>query len=175
MSEPVLSPEEVSALLHTVAPQEKANALLRTFPPVPQPRQVKSFGFDENQIAGPENYPMFSNLHQQSLAELILERWQGVFRRETPVFFKEMREQSYLDILDSDIPRIYFTLEASGHGSMLAVLDTQLAVSYIDAMLGGSGDISDREETALTAEHGINKVIGKAVVKRIYFSDFVVQ
>ncbi len=164
MSEPVLNQEEVSALLCTVAPREKANALLATLPPMPQPRQVESFGFGENRIAGPENYPMFSNLHQQPLVELIIERWQGVFRRETPVFFKEMIEQSYLDILDSDVPRIYFTLEASASGSMLAVLDMQLAVSYIDAMLGGSGDISDREDVSLTVvEHRLAARIAESI------------
>ncbi len=181
MNEPILNPEEVSALLHTVAPQERANALLRTLPPMSQPRQVESFGFGGNQIAGPENYPMFSNLHQQPLAELITERWQSAFGHEIPVFFKEMLEQSYLDILDADIPRIYFTLEASGSGSMLAVLDTQLAVSYIDAMLGGNGDISDRDDVSLTmVEHRLAERIAESIghiltrlwqpVRRIQFS-----
>lgn len=150
MSEPVLNPEEVSALLQTVAPQETASALLAALPPLHQPEKVDSFGFGENQIAGPENYPMFSSLHEQPLAQLIIDRWQHDFRRDIPAFFKDMTEQSYLDILDSDIPRLYFTLEVSGLGSMLAVLDTGLALAYVDALLGGSGDISGREDLTLT-------------------------
>jgi len=150
MSEPVLNPEEVSALLQTVAPQETASALLATLPPLAQPQQVDDFKFGENQIAGPENYPMFSSLHEQTLAQLIIDRWQHDFRRDIPAFFKELKEQSYLDILDSDEERLYFTLEVPGLGSMLAVLDTNLALSYVDAMLGGSGDVSDREDMTLT-------------------------
>ena len=149
MSKPVLDAEEVQALLSAVAPEEETTALLATLPPLQQPESVDAFKFGENHSAGLDQYPMFSNMHER-LAEILTERWSAVFHRDVPVFFKELVEKSYLEVLDSDEPRIYFTLESPGHGTMLLVLDMALVVSYIDAILGGSGEIVPDEGALLT-------------------------
>ena len=149
MSKPILDAEEVQALLSAVAPEEQTNALLATFPPLLQPAKVDVFKFGENQSAGLDQYPMFSNMHER-LSEVLTERWGSIFHREIPVFFKELVEKSYIDLLDSDEPRVYFTLESPGHGTMLFVLDMALVVSYIDAILGGSGEIVPEEGSVLT-------------------------
>jgi len=149
MSKPVLEVEEVQALLSAIAPEETTSALLAMFPPLSQPAHVDAFKFGEGSTAGPEQYPMFSNLHER-MTEVILERWGAVFHREIPVFFKEITENSYIELLDSDEPRIYFTLESPGYGTMLAVLDMALVVSYIDALLGGNGELSPEEGATLT-------------------------
>jgi len=149
MKKPLLDAEEVQALLNTVAPEEETNALLATFPPLQQPENVDTFEFGENHSVGPDQYPMFGNLHNR-LTELVIERWGSIFHREVPVFFKEIVEKSYIELLDSDDPHIYFTLESPGRGNMLMVLDMALVVSYIDAILGGSGEIVPEEGAVLT-------------------------
>lgn len=149
MNKPLLDQEEVKALLSAVAPEEETSALLATLPLLLQPENVDSFEFGEDQSVGPDQYPMFEHLHSR-LTELIIERWGSIFHREIPVFFKELVEKSYIDLLDSDSPRIYFTLEHPDLGTMLMVLDMSLVVSYIDAMLGGSGEITPEEGTVLT-------------------------
>ena len=150
MSEPVLEAEEVAALMKAVAPEEAADALFATLPPLKQPKKVDDFQFSDDIKIGPDQYPMFGNLHER-IAEMATERWSNVFHRDVMVFFKELLEQSYLEVLDSDVPRVYFTLEAPGLGTMLAVCDMSLVVSYIDALLGGSGEITVEEGDTLTA------------------------
>jgi len=149
MSKPVLDAEEVQALLSAVAPEEQTSAILATFSPLVQPENVETFALGENKTAGLDQYPMFSNMHER-LAEVLTERWSSVFHRDVPVFFKDLVEKSYIDILDSDEPRVYFTLESHGHGTMLLVLDMALVVSYIDAILGGSGEVVPDEGATLT-------------------------
>jgi len=149
MSKPVLDPEEVQALLSTVAPQEQTNAILATLPPLIQPTNVEAFAIGETKAAGIDQYPMFSNMHER-LAEVLTERWGSVFHRDIPVFFKDLVEKPYIEILDSDDPRVYFTLESPGLGTILFVLDMALVVSYIDAILGGSGEVAVEEGAVLT-------------------------
>ncbi len=149
MSTPVLEEEEVRALLGAAGLNESTSALLATFPPLPQPENVDAFEFGERREEGPEQYPMFGSLHER-LAEILFESWGAVFHREIPVFFKETVEKSYIELLDSDEPRIYFTLESEDHGAMLMVLDMALVVSYIDALLGGNGEIAPEEGATLT-------------------------
>lgn len=163
MSEPVLDAEEVAALMQAVAPEEAADALFATLPPLRQPEKVDDFQFSDDEQIGPDQYPMFGTLHER-IGEMATERWSNVFRREIPVFFKELLEQSYLEILDADEPRVYFTLEAPSLGAMLVVCDMSLAVSYIDAMLGGSGVINADEGDALTAvEYRLAERIAEAI------------
>lgn len=139
---PILEAEEVAALMQAVAPEEATEALLSTFPPLPQPEKVDDFEFAEGTAeGGPEQYPMFGTMHER-IVEIATERWSSIFNNEIPVFFKELKQQSYLEVLDSDIPRVYFTFECTGLGTMLAVYDLNLVVSYIDAMLGGNGELS---------------------------------
>jgi len=149
MNKPILDAEEVQALLTAVAPEEHTTALLATLPPLAQPEKVDDFTFGENQSVGPDQYPMFSNMHDR-LPEVLTERWGSIFHRDVPVFFKELVEKSYIDLLDSDDPRVYFTLECAGLGTMLLVLDMALVVSYIDAILGGTGEITPDETSVLT-------------------------
>lgn len=149
MSKPVLDAEEVQALLSAVAPDEQTNALLATFSPLLQPENVSTFVLGENKSAGLDQYPMFSNAHER-LAEVLAEHWGSIYHRDVPVFFKELVEKSYIELLDSDEPRVYFTLESPGHGTMLLVLDMALIVSYIDAILGGSGEVESHEGSVLT-------------------------
>ena len=86
----------------------------------------------------------------QSINRSITERWSHTLRRDVPVFFKDLLKRSYLDILDTDTPRVYFTVDSPGLDSMLIVLDMPLVIAFIDAVLGGDG-IPDNERVALTA------------------------
>lgn len=149
MSEPVLEAEEIAALMQAVVPEEKAVALFASLPPIEQPEKVDAFEFSGNADIGPESFPMFGNLHER-MAEMVTERWSHALHREVPVFFKELVKRSYLDILDTDTPRVYFTVDSPGLDSMLIVLDMPLVIAYIDASLGGDG-MADTERSSLTS------------------------
>jgi flagellar motor switch protein FliM len=147
--EPILEAEEIAALMKAVVPEEKAVALFAALPPVEQPKKIDSFEFNGNADVGPESFPMFSNMHER-VAEMVTERWTHTLHRDIPVFFKDLLKRSYLDILDTDTPRVYFTVDSPGLDSMLIVLDMPLVIAYIDAVLGGDG-IPDSERITLTA------------------------
>ena len=150
MSDPVLEAEEIAALMQAVVPEEKAIALFAALPPVEQPKKVDNFEFSGNADFGPESFPMFGNMHER-IAEMMTERWNNAMRREVPVFFKDLLKRSYLDILDADTPRVYFTIDSPGLDSMLIVLDMPLVIAYIDAVLGGDGVVDDLERMTLTS------------------------
>ena len=119
MSDPILEAEEIAALMQAVVPEEKAIALFASLPPVEQPKKVDSFEFNGNADVGPETFPMFGNMHER-VAEMVTERWSHTLRRDVPVFFKDLLKRSYLDILDTDTPRVYFTVDSPGLDSMLS-------------------------------------------------------
>lgn len=149
MTEPILKAEEVQALLDAIAPEEAATAYAASLPPLPHPKEVEKLELGEQRTVNPDQYPMFGHIHQR-LTELIIERWSAIFRRDIPVFFKEICVKSYIELLDSVEPRVYFTMESPGLGNMLLVLDASLVASYIDAILGGAGEIALQEGGSLT-------------------------
>ena len=150
MSEPILNEGEIQALLSAMGPEEETSALLATLPAMPQPEQVEAFEYQEEQKSSLRDYPRFSQMHDR-FTELVMLSWKMAFNRPINVFFKETIESSYFHVLDSDEPRVYFTIESPGLGSMLVVLDKALVVSYIDALLSGSGEVVPEEDTPLTA------------------------
>lgn len=151
MSEPVLNKGEIQALLSAMVPEEEANALLATLPQLPQPDTVDAFEFREEEKSGLNDYPRFSQMHDR-FTEKVMANWKATFNRDISVFFKETVESTYFELLDSDVPRIYFTLASKGAGSMLLALDKALVVSYIDALLSGHGEVvlDELEDTPLT-------------------------
>jgi flagellar motor switch protein FliM len=149
MSEPVLNEGEIQALLGAIAPEEEANALLASFPQMPQPDNVDAFEFREEEKSSLNDYPRFAQMHDR-FTEVLMANWKINFTQSISVFFKETVESSYFEVLDSDEPRIYFTLESPGAGSVLLILDKALVVSYIDALLSGGGEVIPDEEAALT-------------------------
>lgn len=149
MNEPVLNKGEIQALLGAMAPEEEANALLASFPQMPQPDNIDAFEFREEEKSGLSDNPRFTQMHDR-FTEVLMMNWKINFTQSISVFFKETVESSYFEVLDSDEPRVYFTLESPGMGSMLVILDKALVVSYIDALLSGCGEVIPDEETALT-------------------------
>ena len=149
MSEPILNEGEIQALLSAIGPEEEASALLATLPPIPQPENVEEFEYREEQKSSLHDYPRFSQMHDR-FTEMVMHNWKLAFNRTINVFFKETVESSYFHVLDSDDPRVYFTVDSPGLGSMLVVLDKALVVSYIDALLSGSGEVVPEEEAPLT-------------------------
>ncbi len=149
MSEPVLNEGEIQALLGAIAPEEEASALLASFPRMLQPDNVDAFEFCEEEKSSLNDYPRFTQMHDR-FTEVLMTNWKLNFTQSISVFFKETVESSYFEVLDSDEPRVYFTLETPGVGSVLIILDKALVVSYIDALLSGAGEVTPDEETALT-------------------------
>ena len=149
MNEPVLNKGEIQALLGAMAPEEEASALLASLPQMPQPDNIDTFEFREEEKSGLSDYPRFSQMHDR-FTEVLMMNWKINFTQSISVFFKETVESSYFEVLDSDEPRVYFTLESPGMGNMLVILDKALVVSYIDALLSGGGEVIPDEETALT-------------------------
>lgn len=149
MSEPILNEGEIKALLGAVAPEEEANALLASFPEMLQPENVDAFEFREQEKSSLDDYPRFTQMHDK-FTDVLTHNWKIKFTQSISMFFKETVESSYFEVLDSDEPRIYFTLESPGAGDMLVILDKALVMSYIDALLSGSGEVVPEEDIPLT-------------------------
>jgi flagellar motor switch protein FliM len=150
MSEPVLNKGEIQALLGAIAPEEEASALLASIPEMPQPANIDDFEFREDEKSGLSDYPRFSQMHDR-FTEVLMMNWKMNFTQNISVFFKETVESTYFEVLDSDEPRIYFTLESPAAGDILVVFDKALVISYIDALLSGGGEVIPDEEAVLTS------------------------
>ncbi|MDX8408109.1 MAG: FliM/FliN family flagellar motor switch protein [Mariprofundaceae bacterium] len=139
MSEPVLAPEEIEALMAEVGPAEHSEALFATLPPVAQPEQVEDFKFGDNEDDGPDKYPMFVNLHER-LIEILDEQWDELFKRDTTLEVQGMEAQTYKNIIANEDPLAYFVFKSDTDQRMMLTFDIRLIVAFVDAMLGGDGE-----------------------------------
>ncbi|MDQ6993377.1 MAG: flagellar motor switch protein FliM [Mariprofundus sp.] len=151
MSEPILAPEEIEALMAEVAPEEKTDAIFASLPPIKQPENITEFKFDMSGEDSPERYPMFVNL-QERLSELLDSQWDELFHQDISVVVSSLENMMYKDVISVDVPQVYFVYEVEGYGRMLISFDTALVVAFIDAMLGGEGEASDKPQTLTAVE-----------------------
>jgi len=151
MSEPILAPEEIEALMANVGPTEHAEAMFAALPPIRQPEQVEAFQFDNSDDDSPKHYPMFVNL-QQRLIEMLDEQWDEIFKRDITIQINRMESSIYKDIISTDAPNVYFVLEVESYGRIMLTFDTSIIVAFVDAMLGGEGESSDSPQTLSPVE-----------------------
>jgi len=137
--QPVLEPEEIAALIEKIAPDEKAQAFFATLPPFPQPEQIGEFTYETEGPEGPEKYPLFTVI-QQHLAENLREHYSDIFQRQISLDTESMDQQDYSELIAGENARVYLVFECHGFGLMLVIIDTPLVVSYVDALLGGTGE-----------------------------------
>jgi len=166
MSEPILAPEEIEALLAEVAPDEHTEAMFASLPPVKQPEHVKPYHFETNDDESPERYPMFVNL-QERLVEILDEQWRELFKRDVSVQVERLESLLYKDIIASNTPQVYFVFEADVYGRMLVTFDTALIVAFVDAMLGGHGEACDNPQTLSAVELRLSERIGEKIGKTL--------
>jgi len=145
VNQPVLEPEEIAALMEKVAPSEKAQAFFATLPPVPQPEQVEDFSYESEGQEGPERYPLYGVI-QQYLADALREHYSELFQRPITLDMEGMDQLNYEELLNSEEAQTYLVYECDGFGLMLVIVNTRLVVTYVDALLGGSGEASDGME-----------------------------
>lgn len=138
-SKPVLEPEEIDALMASMAPDEQAEAMFASLPPLTQPESVEAYDFSGDDDNSPDKYPLFVNV-QERLVEALGEQWGDVFEREIVTSDQGMSEKKYLDIISEEKLRVYFAYAVEGHGRMMVTFETPLIVAYVDAMLGGTGE-----------------------------------
>ena len=140
-TEPILAPEEIEALMQSVAPGEQAHAMLAMLPPLLQPENVEEYRFPSALDNGPERYPLLYTL-QQRMAESIKDNWSEVFKREITISSEGIVDQTYEEIIkpSDEKKKVYFVFEALGFGRMMIACEIGLIIAYIDAMLGGSGE-----------------------------------
>lgn len=165
--EPILAPEEIEALMEAVAPSEQAHALLATLPPIEQPSKVEDFDYASAVDDGPERYPLFNNL-QQRMGESLKEQWGDIFKREVSVTPDNLERRVYEDILkdDAETPQVFFVYEVDGFGRMMVACELTLIVAYIDAMLGGVGEVfGDVSDTLSPVEIRLSSRIATALEK----------
>lgn len=161
-AKPVLEPEEIDALMASMAPDEQAEAMFASLPPLTQPESVEAYDFtgDDDDL---EKYPLFVNV-QERLIEALSEQWGDVFNREVTTSDQGMSEKNYLDIISEETPRVYFSYAVEGHGRMMATFETSLIVAYVDAMLGGTGESYDEVSESLSpVEHRLAKRIASSL------------
>jgi len=166
MSEPILAPEEVEALMATVAPSEHADALFAALPPIKQPEQVDAFHFDDADEDRPERYPMFVNL-QERMVEMLDEQWDELFKRDITIQVERMETSLYKDIITVDEPLVYFVFEVEGYGRILFTFDTAIIVAFVDAMLGGDGESTDNPKTLSPVELRLSERIAEKMANML--------
>ena len=166
MSEPILAPEEIEALMAEVAPAEQTEAIFASLPPVKQPEHVKPYRFDAGDEDTPQRYPMFVNL-QERLVEMLDEQWNELFKRDISLQVSSMESLFYKDIIAVDTPQVYFVFEADSYGRMLVSFDTALIVAFVDAMLGGTGEASDSPQTLSAVELRLSERIADKLIKTL--------
>lgn len=148
-AKPILEPEEIEALMASVAPGETVEALFATLPPLKQPENVEDFSFDGGGGDGPGRYPLFVNL-QERMVEALKEQWSDNFSREIMVKFQNMDQIPYGDVIKTEEPQVFFAYSVKGFGRMMLSFDLPLIVAYVDAMLGGNGEAYGEEILALS-------------------------
>ncbi|GAV19411.1 flagellar motor switch protein FliM [Mariprofundus micogutta] len=151
MSEPILAPEEIEALMAEVAPSEETEALFAALPPIKQPENVDEYHFSSADDDGPERYPMFVNL-QERLVEILDEQWDELFRRDINVHVDRLENTVYKDLITVESPQVYFVFEVEDNGKMMITCDTAMIVAFVDAMLGGEGESSDTPQSLSPVE-----------------------
>ena len=148
-AKPILEPEEIEALVASVAPGETVEALFATLPPLKQPDNVEDFSFDSADDDGPSRYPLFVNL-QERMAEALKEQWSDTFTNDVMVSFKDMDQMLYSDVIGNPEPQVFFAYSVEGFGRMMLSFDLPLIVAHVDAMLGGSGEAYGEEILTLS-------------------------
>jgi len=161
-SGPVLDPEEIDALMATMAPDEAAEAMFATLPPLTQPESVEPYGFDEGDDGGPGKYPLFVNV-QERLVEAMNEQWKDVFKRDVSTTFKDMSQKEYSAIITEETPRVFFAYTVEGLGRMMMTFDIRLIVAYVDAMLGGGGEAYEGVETLSPVEQKLARRVSTSI------------
>ncbi|NWF36536.1 FliM/FliN family flagellar motor switch protein [Mariprofundus sp. KV] len=162
MSEPILAPEEIEALMAEVGPSEHADAIFAALPPIKQPEKVDKFLFAGSDEDSPERYPMFVNL-QERLTEMLDEQWKELFRRDISVHVQELASSVYKDLITTDTPQVYFVFEVEGNGRMMVTFDTAMIVAFVDAMLGGDGESSENPQTLSPVELRLSRRIAEKI------------
>jgi len=162
MSEPILAPEEVEALMATVAPSEHTEAVFASLPPIKQPEHVDAFHFDSADEDRPEHYPMFVNL-QERMVEMMDEQWDEVFKRDISIQVERMETRLYKDIIAVEDPLVYFVFEVEGYGRILFTFDSYIIVAFVDAMLGGDGESTDSPKTLSAVELRLSERIAEKI------------
>jgi len=146
---PVLEPEEVAALMENVAPNEETQAILASLPPIPQPEHVEVFSYESEGPEGPERYPLFGSV-QERMAETIKDSWGDIFQRQIDLDAGNTTMSRYEETIKSDKPNVYLVFDHPGFGLMLVVISINLAVAYVDALLGGNGEAYGESAEALS-------------------------
>jgi len=136
---PVLEPEEVAALMEKIAPDEEAQAIFATLPPIPQLEHVETFNFGNEGPEGPERYPLFGSV-QERMAETLKDSWKEIFQRQIDLEAGNITMTHYEEAIEPGKPNAYLVFEHPGFGLMLIVISINLAVAYVDALLGGNGE-----------------------------------
>ncbi len=137
--QPVLEPEEIAALMEKIAPDEETQAFFATLPPLPQPEEVGEFTYETEGPEGPERYPLYAAI-QQNMAEHLREHCSDIFHRQISLDTESMGQEDYGKIISDENPQVYLVFECKGFGLMLVIVDTPLVISYVDALLGGTGE-----------------------------------
>jgi len=151
MSEPVLAPEEIEALMAEVDSSEHTEAMFASLPPVQQPEQVDAFHFSDSADEGPSQYPMFVNL-QERMVEIMDEEWDEMFQRDITIQVARLDSTLYKDLISITEPQVYFVFEVEAYGRMMFTFDTAIIVAFVDAMLGGDGEATDDPQTLSPVE-----------------------
>ncbi len=166
MSEPILAPEEIEALMAVVGPSEETEAMFAALPPVKQPEHVDAYQFGSADEDSPSRYPMFVNL-QERLVEMLDEQWDELFRKDLSVYVEKLESTIYKDLITVENPQVYFVFDVDGYGKMMMTCDTAMIVAFVDAMLGGEGESSDEPQSLSPVELRLSERIAEKLANSL--------
>jgi len=146
---PVLAPDEIAALMAGMGPEEEAQALFASLPPMPQPKNVEKISLEQMAANSPAQSPDFVKLHEL-LTEALNERWLQPLNEEAAIEMSGMNSETYGEILNSEDHRVYCIFPCGSSGNVMMVLDIPVAVGLIDLMLGGLAKAIDTDISSLS-------------------------
>lgn len=138
---PILAPEEISALLAEMAPEEEAQALFATLPPMLQPAQIEDISFEQMKSDGPEKYEPFVKLHER-MSQHLMDRWLVPYFKDAVVSLQGIEAEHLAAVLDGERDQLFLVYDCIPQGRLLMTIDKVLIVALVNVMLGGKGDIS---------------------------------
>ncbi|MFQ5356450.1 MAG: FliM/FliN family flagellar motor switch protein [Mariprofundaceae bacterium] len=136
-NEPLLQPDEVSALISSLAPEDELLSVLESLPLLKRPEHVSQISIEKLSSEGLEYFSPFIKVHE-SLSEKIIDEWldsiaPGHCSVETPVISRAKLR----DLIEKEDDFVFMACESSGHGRYLIDMETHLLIAFIDALLGG--------------------------------------
>lgn len=136
---PLLGPDEIQALISSVAPEDALGTVIETLPPLDEPKVVNTLSIDELGSEGLDHYPPFIKLHE-SLSELIRTKWLESITDNCAIEPLRVKKKTFREFVEEEEKYVFFAYESPLYGRFMVAVETHLLIAFVDALLGGKGE-----------------------------------